>query len=119
MHGARRQRMQNFKCQSTSYSYSSLPADHSSVRKRSNHHQTMKLSLSLLFLSAGTASARVGSAADKPADAANVNGGLDAQKELFSSWVAEHKGATTLQSAYKNPEELTRRMNIWMQNHGA
>ena len=79
----------------------------------------MKLSLSLLFLSAGTASARVGSAADKPADAANVNGGLDAQKELFSSWVAEHKGATTLQSAYKNPEELTRRMNIWMQNHGA
>lgn len=70
----------------------------------------MKLSLSLLFLSAGTASARVGSAADVS---------LDAQKELFSSWVAEHKGATTLQSAYKNPEELTRRMNIWMQNHGA
>lgn len=68
----------------------------------------MKLSLSLLFLSAGTASARVGSAADVS---------LDAQKELFSSWVAEHKGATTLQSAYKNPEELTRRMNIWMQNH--
>ena len=80
----------------------------------------MKLSLALLFLSVGTASARVGSAADKPADAAtNVNVSLDVQKELFSSWVAEHKGATTLQSAYKNPEELTRRMNIWMQNHGA
>ena len=80
----------------------------------------MKLSLALLFLSAVTASARVGSAADKPADAANVSlDGLDAQKELFSSWVAEHKSATTLHSAYKNPEELTRRMNIWMQNHGA
>ena len=79
----------------------------------------MKLSLALLFLSAGTASARVGSAADKPADAAN-GVSLDAQKkELFSSWVAEHKSATTLHSAYKNPEELTRRMNIWMQNHGA
>ena len=76
----------------------------------------MKLPLALLFLSAGTVNARVGSAADKPADA-DVS--LDAQKELFSSWVAEHKGATTLQSAYKNPEELTRRMNIWMQNHGA
>ena len=78
----------------------------------------MKLSLALLFLSAGTASARVGSAADKPADAAN-GVSLDAQKELFSSWVAEHKGATTLHSAYTNPEELTRRMNIWMKNHGA
>lgn len=75
----------------------------------------MKLSLALLFLSAGAVNARVGSAADKPADAADVS--LDVQKELFSSWVAEHKGATTLQSAYKNPEELTRRMNIWMQNH--
>ena len=74
----------------------------------------MKLSLALLFLSAGAVNARVGSAADKPA--ADVS--LDAQKELFSSWVAEHKDATTLQSAYKNPEELTRRMNIWMQNHG-
>lgn len=84
----------------------------------------MKLSFALLFLSAGTANARVGSAAVEPIQhqhqqhdkAEDVS--LDFQKELFSSWVTEHKGATSLQSAYKNPEELTRRMNIWMQNHG-
>jgi C1A family cysteine protease len=83
----------------------------------------MKLSFALLFLSAGTANARVGSAAVEPIQhqhqqhdkAEDVS--LDFQKELFSSWVTEHKGATSLQSAYKNPEELTRRMNIWMQNH--
>ena len=89
----------------------------------------MKLSFALLFLSVGADGARIGSSAKKAvrqhqqhqpkengADVDPVN--LDMQKELFSSWVAEHKG-TKLTSAYKNPEELTHRMAIWMQNHGA
>ena len=89
----------------------------------------MKLSFALLFLSVGADGARIGSSAKKAvrqhqqhqpkengADVDPVN--LDMQKELFSSWVAEHKG-TRLASAYKNPEELTHRMAIWMQNHGA
>ena len=87
----------------------------------------MKLSFALLFLSVGADGARVGSTAKKALrqhqhqpkggadDVKDVN--LDMQKELFGSWVTEHKGSN-LNSAYKNPEDLTHRMNIWMQNHG-
>ena len=89
--------------------------------------QTMKLSFALIFLSVGADGARVGSTAKKALrqhqhqpkggadDVKDVN--LDMQKELFGSWVTEHKGSN-LNSAYKNPEDLTHRMNIWMQNHG-
>jgi hypothetical protein len=77
----------------------------------------MKLSLALLSLLAGVASARVGGEHQQQERqqhpvVQNDNEVLE-QHQMFLDWMANTKKAT-----YKDEEEMKYRLSVWMVNHG-